>query len=135
MRTNGKNLSLLFDTIEINCASTSIVLDNEPADADLVTFADVVSGTDKRWFFTVSALSDYAAGTLWDLLWNTPAFVPIPYTFCPYGNTELASPSQPHFRGEVVVDKKPPIGGDAGTQWAFEARLTCTADPERLVSG
>lgn len=135
MRTDGRNLSLLFDTVEVRCVSTSVLLDNEPGDPDLTTFAEVIAGEDQRWFFTVTALADYADGTLWDLLWETPAYTPIPYTFVPYGNTELASPTEPHFWGDVTVDRKPPVGGDAGGLWRFDARLTCTAVPGRLISG
>jgi hypothetical protein len=133
MRIDGRRLSLTFGSVEINCDSTSIVLDNEDADAELVTFGDVVAGNDKRWFFTVSGLPDYGAGSFWSLLWDTPAYVPIPYEFNPYG-VDAPTTSTPVFTGEVTVDRKPPIGGEAGARWAFDARLTCTENPTRVTT-
>jgi hypothetical protein len=133
MRYDGRRLSLTFDDIEIACDSTTVLLDNEDADADLVTFGDVVAGNDKRWFFTVSGLPDYGAGTFWSLLWGTPAYTPIPYVFNPYGVT-TPSAAQPTFVGQVTVDRKPPVGGDAGVRWTFDTRLTCTANPERVTA-
>lgn len=132
MRIDGRNLSLTFSGVEISCDSTSVVLDNEDNDADLVTFGDVVAGNDKRWFFTVSGLPDYGAGTFWSLLWDTPAFTPIPYVFNPYGAAPSAA--TPSFTGDVMVDRKPSVGGDAGVPWAFDARLTCTANPTRVTA-
>lgn len=133
MRADGRNLSLTFGAVEVACVSTSVNLDNEPAPDDLVTFADVIAGDDKRWFFTVAGYPDYAAGSFWSLLWDTAAFTPIAYVFKPYGNA-AASTAQPHFTGSVTVDRKPPIGGDAGRSWTFETRLTCTATPTRKVA-
>lgn len=132
-RVNGKNLSLTFGSLDVKCEATSIVLDNEPADADLVTFADVIAGTDVRWFFAIAAYTDLGAGSWWELLWSTPAFTELPYLFKPYGNA-TATTAQPHFSGVVTVDRKPPVGDDAAKTWAFDARLTCTAAPVRVVA-
>lgn len=139
MRINGRQLSLLFadgttpivDGIEVRCDSTSIVLDSEPADADLVTFADVLNGNDRRWFITITALPDYADGTFWSLLWATPPFEWLQYRFDPYGVGDLPTPSHPVFTGSAYVDAKPALGGDAGTAWTYDARLTCIGTPTK----
>lgn len=133
MRADGKNLSLTFGAVEVACVTSTAVLDNEDAPAELVTFADVIAGNDRRWFFTLTGYPDYSSGTFWSLLWETPAFTPIAYVFKPYGNATPTA-AEPHFTGQAVVDQKPPIGGDAGRAWAFDARLTCTATPERKVA-
>lgn len=133
MRIDGRRLSLTFDDIDVRCDSTSVLLDNEEADAELITFGDVIAGNDKRWFFTVTGLPDYGAGSFWSLLWDTPPFTPIPYLFNPYGST-VATPALPWFSGLVTVDRKPPVGGDAGAWWTFDARLTCTGNPTRVTS-
>lgn len=134
MRADGRHLTLAFDDLEVNCVSTQVTLDSEDADRELVTFADVVSGNDKRWSFTITAVADYAAGSFWDMLWVTPAYQPIDYEFAPYGNT-TPNVDQPHFTGQVTVDRRPPIGGDAGAPWwTFDARLVCTANPTRVTS-
>jgi hypothetical protein len=129
-RTDGRNLVLYFGAVSVACDSTSVMLDNDDGDADLVTFADVLAGNDKRWFFVVSGYPDYGPGTFWSLLWDTPPFTPIGYSFSPYGG-ELHTPETPFFDGQCVVDRKPPIGGNAGSTWTFDARLTCTATPTR----
>jgi hypothetical protein len=133
VRADGKNLSLVFGTVEVNCVSTSIVLDNDKAEADRVTFADVIAGLDRQWFFTVNGYPDYSSGTFWSWLWEQPAFTPFPYVFKPYGNA-AASAAQPHFTGSVTIDQKPPLGGDAGNAWTFGTRLTCTAQPVRVTT-
>lgn len=133
MRADGKHLTLSFNELEIACSSTSVLLEIEKADPDRVTFADVISGLDFVWFFTIVGVPDYGPGTFWTLLWESPAYVPIPYLFAPYGNA-IATEEQPHFSGFAVIDQKPPIGGEAGAPWfTFGARLTCTAQPERLT--
>lgn len=133
MRADGKNLSLKFGSVEVACVSSAVVLDSEDAPAELVTFADVLAGADRRWFFTVAGYPDYAPGTFWTLLWETPAYTPISYVFKPYGNAS-PSPTQPHFAGQVTVDHPPPLGGDAKTAWTFEARLTCVQAPVRTTA-
>lgn len=133
-RVNGRNLSLVIGGLDVACVSSSVVFDNEDPDADLVTFADITSGNDRRWFFIVTAWQDYAPGTFWTLLWQTPAFTPIAYTFKPYANIGAASASQPWFTGSATLDQPPPLGGDAATTWAFQTRLTCTARPTRAVT-
>jgi hypothetical protein len=132
VRVNGKNLSLVIGGVEVACVSSSVVLDNEAADAELVTFADVVNGTDRTWFFTITAWQDFAPGSFWDKLWTTPAFTPMTYLWKPYSNA-TASSAQPHFSGSVTLDQPPPLGGDAQQTWGFSTRLTCTARPTRVV--
>lgn len=133
MRVDGRNLSLTIGTLEIACQSSSAVLDNEDADADLTTFADVVAGTDRRWFLTITALPDYAPASFWTLLWETPAFTPVGYLLKPYNNTAAASVEQPWFSGSATLDQPPPLGGDAGATWSFTTRLTCTGRPVRVT--
>lgn len=129
---NGKNLSLTFDAVEFNADGTSVVLDNEEADTEAVTFAEVGAGDTRQWFFTITALGDYAAGTIWDTLWENSG-AEVPFVFKPYGNA-VASAAQPHFTGTATVVSKPPIGGDAGTTWTFEARLDVEGVPTRVVA-
>lgn len=129
---DGSNLSLTFDAQEFNADGTAVVLDNEEGDTDSVTFAELAGGDARQWFFTVTALGDYSAGSIWDLFWENSG-AEVPYVFKPYGNA-TASASQPHFTGDAKVIAKPPIGGSAGETWTFEARLDCTAVPTRVIA-
>ena len=133
MRANGKDLSLVIGEIEIRCVSTEVVLDVEKADPDRVTFDDVINGLDWVWFFQITALPDYAPGSFWSLLYDTPAYTPLGYVFAPYAN-EIPTLEQPHFTGFATVDQKPPLGGGAGQSWVFATRLTCTEPPTRVTS-
>lgn len=129
---DGANLSLTFDTQEFKADGTAVSLDNEEGDTDSVTFAEVGAGDARKWFFQLTALSDFSAGSIWDTLWENSGAV-IPYVFKPYGNA-AASAAQPHFTGDCKVVAKPPIGGTAGETWTFEARLDCTDVPTRLTA-
>lgn len=127
----GKSLSLLIDSVEVNLEATSIVLQNEEADEDAITFAELANGSAVTWFFQITATSDYGAGSFWDTCWQN-AGKEVPYTFKPYGN-EVASATQPHFTGNCTVAAKPPVGGDAGSVFTFEVRMDCSEEPA-LVS-
>ena len=129
---NGKDLSLTFDGVEFNAAGTAVVLDNEEADTEAVTFAEVGAGDTRQWFFQLTALGDYAAGSIWDTLWENSGAT-VPFVFKPYGNA-AATASQPHFTGNCTVIAKPPIGGTAGETWTFEARLDVDGVPTRVIA-
>lgn len=129
---DGANLSLTFDGEEFNADGTAVVLDNEEGDTDSVTFAELAAGDARQWFFTLTAIGDYSAGSIWDLLW-TNSGQEVPFVFKPYGNP-AASAAQPHFTGDAKVVAKPPIGGTAGETWTFEARLDVVGAPARIVA-
>ena len=128
----GKGLSLTFGSQEVNVDATSVVLQNEEADTDAVTFAELASGTPVQWFFEMEATSDYADGSLWDYLWDNAGST-VAFTFKPYGNAS-ASTSQPHFTGNATIVSKPPVGGTANEVFTFEARLDVVGEPTRTTS-
>lgn len=132
----GNNLSLTFVnsavTEEVNLEATSVLLTNEEADEDEVTFAELASGSNVQWFFEITATSDYGASTWWTFCWEK-AGLDATFTFKPYGNT-TASASQPHFTGTVNMGGKPPIGGSAGETWTFEKRMDVTVGPTRVIA-
>lgn len=128
----GKDLSLTLDSVETNVEATSIVLDNEEGDTDVLTFAEIGSGEGLSWFFTINAVSDYGAGSFWSAAWDNEG-AEVPYVFKPYGN-EAPSPTQPHFTGMCKVAAAPPIGGTANETFTFEVRWDCTGKPERVTA-
>lgn len=129
---DGANLSLTFDGNEFNADGTSVVLDNEEGQNDTATFAELAAGDTRQWFFQISAIGDYAAGSFWDTLWENSG-ASVPFLFKPYGNA-VASAAQPHFSGTAKVISKPPIGGGAGSTWTFDARLDVDGVPARVVA-
>lgn len=126
---DGRNLSLMINSVEFNAAGTSVTLQNEEADSEAVTFAELAAGTARQWFFELTAVSDYSQGSFWDMLWQNAGST-VNYVFKPYGN-QTASASQPHFTGKVTINSKPPVGGDAGSIWTFDARLDCDDTPTK----
>lgn len=132
MKYNGKDLSLTFDAVEVNAEGTAVVLDNEEAEQEAVTFAEVGAGDTRQWFFTLTAIGDYSAGSVWDTLWENSGAT-VPFVFKPYGNA-AATTAQPHFTGNATVIAKPPIGGSAGETWTFEARLDVDGVPTRVTA-
>lgn len=128
----GKDLSLTFEGEQVNDEITAVVLNNEEADADAVTFAEIAGGDAVQWFFEITSVSDYGTGSFWTFLWEN-AGATVDYVFRPYGNT-TASAAQPHFTGSAVVVSKPPIGGTANETFTFETRLDCTNAPTRVIS-
>lgn len=131
-KTKGKNLSLTIASLEVNAEGTSVVLDNEEADTDAITFADLASGTPLQWFFTIEAIADYSATSFWRKLWDNAGST-VAYVLKPYGNT-TASTTQPHFTGNATILAKPPVGGAANETFTFEARLDCTATPTLVTA-
>lgn len=131
-RYKGKDLSLLLGTEEVNLEATSVVLDNEDADDDDVTFAEIAAGTPKQWFFTVTARSDYGSGSFWSFCWENVGD-DVNFVFKPYGNATPTA-AQPHFTGTAHVVAKPPIGGDANETFTFETRLDVTGEPTRVIA-
>lgn len=128
----GKDLSLLFGAQEVNVEATSIVLTNEEADNDAVTFYDLSQGGAVTWYFEIEATADYGSSSFWTYLWDN-AGSDVAYTFKPYGNT-TASASQPHFTGTVTLGPKPSVGGSAGEVFSFSVRMDCTDEPTRVTA-
>lgn len=128
----GKDLSLTIDGVEVNLEATSVTLENEEADTDAVTFAELASGNPVQWFFTIEAVADYGTGTFWTTLWEN-AGSDVAFVFKPYGNV-TATAAQPHFTGNATITSKPPVGGAANEVFTFEARLDVVGEPTRAVA-
>lgn len=128
----GKGLSLTISGEEVNLEATSVTLENEEADTDAVTFAELADGNPTQWFFTIEAVADYGTGTFWTLLWDNAGDT-VPFVFKPYGNA-TATAAQPHFTGNATIVSKPPVGGTANEVFTFEARLDVEGAPTRVVA-
>lgn len=132
MKYRGKDLSLTFEGEEVNLEATSVLMDNEDADSDAITFAELADGDALQWFFAITAVSDYGADSFWTFCWDH-AGEDVDFVFKPYGN-DTASASQPHFTGTATVNKKPPVGGEAGSVFTFETRFEIQGTPVRDVT-
>lgn len=128
----GKDLSLMFGSTEVNVEATAVVLQNEEADGEAVTFAEVSAGAAVQWFFEITATSDYGATSFWTYLWDNSGD-DVAFTFKPYGNA-TATTTQPHFTGSATIVSKPPIGGTANEVFTFETRLDVVGEPTRVTA-
>ena len=133
LKYKGKSLSIMVGTKEYNMDLTSVILQNEEADDDATTFADLALGGSVQWFFEMEAVADYSEDSLWSFLWAEAGATEVAFLFKPYGNAS-ATASQPHFSGTLNVGSKPPIGGAAGEVFTFEARLDVNAAPLKVVA-
>lgn len=129
----GKGLSLMVDSVEYRMDLTSVVLQNEEADDDATTFADLDDGGALQWFFEIEAVSDYNDNTFWSLLWDEAGTTDVAFVFKPYGNA-TPSATQPHFTGTLNFGPRPPVGGTANETFTFEARLDVNGTPNKVVA-
>lgn len=89
-------------------------IENEEADANVVTFEDAEKGGDRQFFLRGSAIQSTATASFWRYVWENSGETDIPYTVAPHGNA-IATPTEPHFVGMLTLGPKPNIGGEADT--------------------
>lgn len=109
---------------------TSVVLDNEEADADIVTFEDAQTpGGARTYFIDLAAIQSTDPDSLWTYIW-TQAGVEVAFVYAPHGN-ETPAPDKPHFTGTVKIGPRPAIGGEAGATntYTFETRWDVVGVP------
>lgn len=133
-RIKGTALKLVIDGVDHYADCTSVVLDNEEAAANVVTFADAAAGGSRTFFFTISAIQSTDTTSFWRDLWDSTGTI-VDYTYAPHGNTTPTT-SQPHFEGTVKIPAKPSIGGEAGidTEYTFEVRMDCQETPTLVTA-
>lgn len=109
------------------------------SDSDFTTFADAAAGGARDYFLVFKAVQDPATGTLWDKVWTAPGST-VAVSIKPAGGTTTASPTQPHFTGNVVVSEPDGdlLGGEADksttSRFTFEGKWPFTAKPTRVTS-
>jgi len=124
----GKDLSLTIDGTEVNVEGTSVLLENEEADNDAITFAELNAGTPMQWFITIEAVADYSATSVWSLLWDNSGSE-VPFVFRPLGT----GAGKVEFTGTATITAKPPVGGTANEVFTFEARLDVEGEPVKAL--
>lgn len=129
----GGQLSITINAVEYKTDLTNLVLNNEEADSDSTTFADVGAGGALQWFFEGSAISDFGTGSLWNYVWANSGTSAIAFVYKPYGNA-TATPAKPHFTGTLTLPAKPPIGGAAGETWTWDVRMDVAGTPAMVTA-
>lgn len=124
-RIKGRQLSLKIGTpaVDVWADTTSVVLDREEAEDDVVTFHDASQpGGAMQEFLQITAIQSTDPDSLWSYIWEHTG-EEIPFTFAPHGN-ETPSATQPHLLGTCRIGPRPAIGGEAGRNntYTFETR-------------
>ena len=131
-RIKGNKLALRFGSpgTDYWADATSVVLENEEAEDDVLTFEDAAGGdAGRQWFFTLAAIQSTQPTSFWRYLWENTGEI-VAFTYAPHGH-EVASNTQPHFLGTCKIGPKPSIGGEASrtAPYTFEARLDVETGP------
>lgn len=133
-RIKGSKLALKLGTpgIDYWADATSVVLDNEESDTDVLTFEDAAAGDgDRQYFFTITAIQSTAQDSFWRYVWASTGEV-VPFTYAPHGN-EVATADQPHFVGTCKIGPRPSVGGEASRSrsaaYTFETRFDVETGP------
>lgn len=108
------------------------------AESGTQTFTEAKAGGARKYTIKFKLTQDLATGTLWDKIWSA-AGTTVAVLVKPYGNT-VASPSQPHYSGNVVISEPDGdlIGGEADSdtqsRWWVEVEWDWTAKPTKVTA-
>lgn len=135
-RIKGNALKLTINGTDYYADCISVVLENEEATSNVVTFADAAAGGNWQWFFTIEAIQSGDTTSFWREMWDIAGdTTAIDYEFNPWG---LATPttSKPSFEGTVILKQPPSIGGTASTtdEYTFTVRLDCQETPSLVTA-
>lgn len=117
-RIKGAALKLTLGGIDYWADVTNVRIENEEADGDVTTFADVAAGGARQYFLRGTAVQSTQAGSFWRMNWANAGNT-VAYAYAVHGN---ASPSadQPHLAGSAKIGPKPALGGDADSTFTFD---------------
>lgn len=136
-RIKGRALALKLGSpvTDYWCDVTSVVLENEEADSDVVTFCSAAEGGARTFYFTVNAIQSTDADSLWRYVWDNTG-EEVDFIYAPHGNATPTA-DQPHFEGTLVIGPKPSVGGEAGfnNDYTFETRWDVVGTPTLVTTG
>ncbi|WP_345271770.1 hypothetical protein [Nocardioides nanhaiensis] len=122
-----------YTAVVTNCRITA-----GAADSDITTFLDAASGGAREYKLEFTAIQDPATATLWNTMFTAPG-TSVAVIVKPAGGT-TASPTQPHFTGNVIVSEPDGdiLGGEANAsstaRFTFDCAWTFTAKPVRVTA-
>lgn len=131
--TKGENLSIMIDAVEYNSYLHEVRAEpDDGEDGDFITFANAATGDTSQWFLRGTMYNDYASDSLWTKAWEKSGTT-VPFLIKPYGNA-AASASQPHFKGDVRISRKPGVGGEANEAHETEIEWQIVGVPTRVIA-
>lgn len=115
IRGNKKpQLTLGAPGIDHSADVISWTIENDEADADVVTFEDAANGGGRQFFLRGSAIQSTESAAFWRYVWENSGETEIPYTIAPHGNATPTA-DEPHLVGTLTIGPKPTIGGEASS--------------------
>ena len=108
----------------------SYSIENEEADADVITFEDAAEGGGRQFYLRGSGIQSTQSAAFWRYVWENSGETEVPYTVAPHGNA-VPTADEPHFVGTLTIGPKPTIGGEAST----DANSAFTFDYEFAIDG
>lgn len=130
-RIRGKSLVFKLDDTEYACDATSVVLQNEEASDDVITFCEATAGG-VQWYFEVEAITSTDATSFWSFVWDY-AGTEVDFVFAPHGNATPTT-AQPHFTGTLNLGTKPSIGGSVNSTFVFTKRFDLVGEPVKVTA-
>ena len=110
----------------------SWTIENEEADADVVTFEDAAEGGGRQFYLRGSAIQSTQTAAFWRYVWENSGEENVPYTIAPHGNA-VPTADEPHFVGTLTIGPKPTIGGEASTDpksaFSFDYEFPIDGEP------
>lgn len=131
--TKGENLKITVGATEYGSYLHEVRAEpDDGEDGDYITFAKLAEGDVNQWFLRGTLYNDYQADSLWTYAWLN-AGATLAAVIMPYGNA-VPSASQPHFKFDVRIPRKPGIGGEAGEAHETEIEWEIDGQPERITT-
>lgn len=113
-------------------------IENEEADASVVTFEDAENGGDRQHYLRGDAIQSTASASFWRYVWENSGVENVAYTIAPHGNP-VPTTDQPHFVGTLTIGPKPTIGGEADADpksaFQFEFEFKIDGEPTMDTAG
>lgn len=119
-RIAANRLALEIDGVDYWMDASSVVLDNEPADEELMELTDGFAQW-FLWFFEVEGIQSTETDSLWRFLFHNVGQL-VPFSYAPHGNQE-PTPDQPHLVGECRIMHPPRLGGQAQRKGSYEFEM------------
>lgn len=110
----------------------SWTIENDEADADVVTFEDAANGGGRQFYLRGSAIQSTDSAAFWRYVWENSGETEVPYTIAPHGNA-VPTADEPHFVGTLTIGPKPTIGGEASSSatsaFSFDYEFAIDGEP------
>lgn len=110
----------------------SWTIENDEADADVVTFEDAANGGGRQFYLRGSAIQSTQSAAFWRYVWENSGETEVPYTIAPHGNA-VPTADEPHFVGTLTIGPKPTIGGEASASatsaFSFDYEFAIDGEP------